>query len=219
MFEYFVGYEVGTDCHATQVPCVRRQQTEHARPRETRRRLLLNLAPSAAIRATKRFRYSLLDGVRDGFLINPVVVDARTDITTQLLSDKGYAVASSSKRGQRGELHAEDLRRFFSGRPTACCCKTFLANGLRDPISHEFGKAIVFAVSQARRQADADFQRADDASWPGRYRSILPCGSLLRYRMRGNTPSTSPTTICWARPSFLDAGASARCGFASLSAR
>ena len=41
------------------------------------------------------FRYSLTDGVSDPdgpFLVNPVVVDARTDITTQLLSDEGYAV-------------------------------------------------------------------------------------------------------------------------------
>ena len=32
------------------------------------------------------FRYSLLDGVRDGFLINPTVVDARSKVTTKLLS-------------------------------------------------------------------------------------------------------------------------------------
>ena len=43
------------------------------------------------------FRYSLLDGVNDGFLINPVVVDARTDITTQLLSDQGYAVVAATE--------------------------------------------------------------------------------------------------------------------------
>lgn len=40
------------------------------------------------------YRYSLLDGVRDGYLINPTVVDARTDITTKLLADEGYAVIS-----------------------------------------------------------------------------------------------------------------------------
>ena len=35
------------------------------------------------------FRYSLLDGVKDGYLINPFVYDARTDITTELLSEEG----------------------------------------------------------------------------------------------------------------------------------
>ena len=34
----------------------------------------------------------MLDGVRDGFLINPVVSDARTDITTEMLSENGYSV-------------------------------------------------------------------------------------------------------------------------------
>jgi hypothetical protein len=32
------------------------------------------------------FRYSLLDGVKEAFLINPTVVDARTEVTTTLLS-------------------------------------------------------------------------------------------------------------------------------------
>ncbi len=28
--------------------------------------------------------------MKDGFLINPVVVDARTEVTTQLLSEEGF---------------------------------------------------------------------------------------------------------------------------------
>ncbi len=36
------------------------------------------------------FRYSLEDGVKDGYLVNPKVFDARTDITTELLSEEGY---------------------------------------------------------------------------------------------------------------------------------
>ncbi len=34
------------------------------------------------------FRYSLQKCVQDGYLFNPIVADARTDITTQLLSEK-----------------------------------------------------------------------------------------------------------------------------------
>ena len=52
------------------------------------------------------FRYSLIDGVKDKegpFLVNPTVVDARTDITTQLLSDRGYSVVVKS-----GENEDED---------------------------------------------------------------------------------------------------------------
>ena len=38
------------------------------------------------------YRYTLLDGVKDGYLINPLVVDARSEVTTQLLSDEGFVV-------------------------------------------------------------------------------------------------------------------------------
>ena len=36
------------------------------------------------------FKYSLEIGVRDGYLVNPRVLDARTEITTELLSKQGY---------------------------------------------------------------------------------------------------------------------------------
>jgi hypothetical protein len=61
-----------------------------SRMKMERRHLLDTYKTFGCDSAEPTFRYSLLDGVRDGFLINPVVVDARTDITTQLLSDKGY---------------------------------------------------------------------------------------------------------------------------------
>ena len=37
---------------------------------------------------------------RDGFLINPIVVDARTEVTTQLLSDQGYAAVVISEAAE-----------------------------------------------------------------------------------------------------------------------
>ena len=36
------------------------------------------------------------DGVKDGILISPTIVDARTDITTELLSDSGLVIDESS---------------------------------------------------------------------------------------------------------------------------
>src|SRR3546814_16844941 len=55
------------------------------------------------------FRYSLLDGVREKYLINPYAVDARTEITTQLLSDDGYVVETTDENG--GEV-----KEAFGGR-------------------------------------------------------------------------------------------------------
>jgi hypothetical protein len=39
-------------------------------------------------------------------------------------------------------------KRFFSKATNQLFCKTFLENALRDPVSGEIGKSIVFAVSQ-----------------------------------------------------------------------
>jgi type I restriction enzyme R subunit len=60
--------------------------------------------PLVARAGEPTFRYSLIDGVNDPdgpFLVNPTVVDARTEITTQLLADEGYAVINHGERGGR----------------------------------------------------------------------------------------------------------------------
>ncbi|MGI8965444.1 MAG: hypothetical protein ACR2H1_05065 [Limisphaerales bacterium] len=43
---------------------------------------------------TPTFRYTLLNAVQHvpPYLVNPVTLDARTDITTQMLADEGYTV-------------------------------------------------------------------------------------------------------------------------------
>jgi len=38
------------------------------------------------------FHYDLKEPSKKAILVNPVDIDARTEITTQMLSDKGYAV-------------------------------------------------------------------------------------------------------------------------------
>ncbi len=177
VFEYFVGYKLGLT--ATPRDYLKKYdaaQPSTRDPRETERRLLLDTYRTFGCESGQpTFRYSLLDGVRDGFLINPVVVDARTDITTQLLSDKGYAVVNASENGDAKEesfFQKDFEKKFFSEATNRLFCQTFLANGLRDPISHEFGKAIVFAVSQnhAAKLAQILNEQADTI-WPGRYQS------------------------------------------------
>ncbi|MEK0369512.1 MAG: hypothetical protein QQN62_07925, partial [Nitrosopumilus sp.] len=121
------------------------------------------------------FRYSLIDGVKDGYLISPIVVDARTDITTQLLSDKGYSVMVINDEGTDEEqsFYQKDFeRKFFSEITNGVFCKTFLENALRDPVSGEIGKSIIFTVSQnhAARIAQTLNEMAD-IMFPGKYNS------------------------------------------------
>jgi len=122
-------------------------------PREMERRLLWDTYKTFGCGSGEpTFRYSLIDGVTDGFLISPIVADARTEITTELLSDKGYAVlVPNPETGEDEEAiytqrHFE--RKFFSKRTNNVFCKTFIENALRDPISGEIGKTIIFCVSQ-----------------------------------------------------------------------
>ena len=86
--------------------------------------------------------------MKEGFLINPTVVDARTEVTTQLLSDSGFVVDFQDDAGEDQQdsfKQRQFERRFFYKATNQLFCKTFLENALRDPISGEMGKSIVFA--------------------------------------------------------------------------
>ena len=63
-------------------------------------------------------------------------------------------------------------KRFFSDATNQLFCKTFLENALRDPVSGEIGKSIIFAVSQnhAAKLAQILNQMAD-RMFPGKYQS------------------------------------------------
>jgi len=176
VFDYFIGYKLGLT--ATPRDYLKRFTTKAAArdPREAERRLLLDTYRTFGCENSQpTFRYSLLDGVREGFLINPTVVDARTDVTTQLLSEEGFVVALKDDTGEDQEeafKQREFEKRFFSEATNQLFCKTFLENALRDPVTGEIGKSIVFAVSQhhAGKLAQILNQMAD-RMFPGRYQS------------------------------------------------
>ena len=177
VFNYFVGYKLGLTAtprdylRGTKVvgPNVRD-------PRELERRILLDTYRTFGCESGQpTFRYSLMDGVKDGYLINPTVVDARTEVTTQLLAAQGFVVSVVEDTGEEHEetfKQREFEKRFFSEATNEVFCKAFLENALRDPVSGEFGKSIVFAVSQnhAARLAQTLNVMAD-LMFPGRYAS------------------------------------------------
>ncbi len=101
VFDYFVGYKLGLT--ATPRDYLRgfdSAKTTTRDPREAERRLLMDTYRTFGCESGQpTFRYSLLDGVKDGFLINPTVVDARTEITTELLSEDGFVVSFTDDGG------------------------------------------------------------------------------------------------------------------------
>jgi len=177
VFDYFIGYKLGLT--ATPRDYLRRFDSSKQGtrdPREAERRLLLDTYRTFGCENSQpTFRYALLDGVKEGFLINPTVVDARTEITTELLSEKGFVVTVTDDTGddqQEAFKQREFEKRFFSDATNQLFCKTFLENALRDPVSGEIGKSIIFAVSQhhAAKLAQILNQMAD-RMYPAKYQS------------------------------------------------
>ena len=177
VFDYFVGYKLGLTATPRDYLRGTHATGPHVRdPREVERRLLLDTYRTFGCESGEpTFRYSLLDGVSDGYLINPRVVDARTEVTTQLLADKGFVVSFTDDEGEQQEeaFKKRDFEReFFSEATNAVFCRTFLENALRDPISGEIGKSIVFAVSQDHAaKLTQFFNEIADHMFPGQYQS------------------------------------------------
>lgn len=175
VFEYFIGYKLGLT--ATPKDYLKHiDRISQDDPREIERRALLDTYRTFGCETgVPTFRYSLLDGVRDGYLVNPVVVDARTQITTQLLSEEGYAVTDTDEDGQPLEEvfgHKDFERRFFSDNTNLVFCQAFMQHALLDPVSNEFGKTIVFCVSQNHAARITQILNVlADQLYPGKYRS------------------------------------------------
>ena len=177
VFEYFIGYKLGlTATPKNYLKNIDPEELSAKDPRAWERRQLLDTYRTFGCENSEpTFRYSLIDGVRDGYLINPVVADARTDITTQLLSDKGYAVTITDEDEEETEetFFGRDFeKKFYSEKTNTVFCRTFLEHALKDPISGEIGKSIVFCVSQnhAAKITQILNQMAFQL-WPDKYNS------------------------------------------------
>lgn len=153
VFEYFLGYKLGLTAtpkdYIKNVDVTKLKATD---PRAWEKRQLLDSYKTFGCESGEpTYRYSLLDGVKENYLINPTVVDARTDITTQLLADEGYAVINQTEDNEDQEeiYFAKDFeRKFFSEETNRMFVKTFMENAKRDPLSGEIGKSIIFCVSR-----------------------------------------------------------------------
>lgn len=174
VFEYFIGYKLGLT--ATPKDYLKNIKADELDPRQVERRQLLDTYKTFGCeRGDPTFKYGLLDGVKDGYLVNPTVIDARTKITTKLLSDEGYSVLQKNEEGELEEqifYHRDFERKFFSEKTNRMFIKTFFENALHDPISGEIGKTIFFCVSQ--NHASKITQILNEYAhqlYPGKYQS------------------------------------------------
>jgi type I restriction enzyme R subunit len=206
VFDYFIGYKLGLT--ATPRDYLRRfdpYKPGTRDPREAERRLLLDTYRTFGCESGQpTFRYSLLDGVKDGYLINPTVVDARTEVTTQLLSEEGFIVSFTDDTGENQQesfKQREFEKRFFSDATNAVFCKTFLEHALRDPVSGEIGKSIVFAVSQNHAAKLAQiFNQMADRMFPGKYQSDFAV------QVTSSVPEAQQFTVNFANNNLMGSG-------------
>lgn len=206
VFDYFIGYKLGLT--ATPRDYLRRFDSSNPGtrdPREAERRLLLDTYRTFGCENSQpTFRYSLLDGVKEGFLINPTVVDARTDVTTTLLSEEGFVVSFTDDAGedqQQAFKQREFERRFFSDATNQLLCKTFLENALRDPVSGEIGKSIIFAVSQSHAAKLAQIlNQMADRMFPAKYQSDFAV------QVTSQIPDAQQFTINFSNNNLLGSG-------------
>jgi len=157
VFEYFVGYKLGLTATPKNYLHGFDSSDSNAQ-REYEKRLLIDTYKTFGCeQGNPTFSYDLEQGSNEGYLIKPTTVDARTKITTKLLSEQGYTVFKQLEDGKTTEeifnqRHFE--KKLFNEETNIAMCQTLINNGLYDPVAKElgislFGKTIVFCVSQS----------------------------------------------------------------------
>lgn len=153
MFNYFISYKLGLtatpkaflkNINETQMLLNKPLELEERRARDT-------YTIFGCENGEATFVYDLKRGIEDNILNKAQLVDSKTVITTELLSEKGLEVKTIDENGS--ELvntyfmqHFE--RKFYSSKTNTEVCRHFLENAQRDPITGEIGKTIFFCVSQ-----------------------------------------------------------------------
>ena len=203
VLEYFMGYKLGLT--ATPKNYLKGVEFDSTDPRELEKRLLLDTySIFGCSGGNPTFSYTLNDGVKDGILNNPKIIDARTDVTTQLLSDDGL-VLSIEQDNVEVQLHMKNEKnevvfteksfekKFFSDNTNFVLCKTFMENAQRDPISNEIGKSIAFCVNinHARKITEL-LNNIADIMYPGKYNSDFAV------QITSDIPSAQDMTIAFA---------------------
>lgn len=201
IFEYFVGGKLGLTATPKDYLKGIGEQERQNDPREYERRLLLDTYRTfGCADGRPTFRYTLNQAVQHGppYLVSPTTYDARTEITTQMLSDEGYVVTVTSEDGDETEVSfgkKDYERKFFSDETNLSFVRCFLDNAKLDPITGEVGKTIFFAVS--RRHATKLVQVLNEEAtrrWPQAYGA----GSTFAMQVTSEIPGGQQMTIDFA---------------------
>lgn len=177
VFEYFTGYKLGlTATPKDYLKNVDTDKLKNTDPKALERRILLDTYQTFGCESGEpTYRYSLEDGVKAGYLIAPYVLDIKTGITTQMLSEAGYHAVGKSEDGEEAEaiIGPKDFeKRYFNENINIAMCRAFIEGAEKDPISKEIGKSLVFARSQDHAaRITSILNELADQKFPGKYKS------------------------------------------------
>jgi type I restriction enzyme R subunit len=202
IFEYFIGAKLGLTATPRDYLKGLKDGARQNDPREYERRLLLDTYRTFGSDDGKpTFRYTLLNAVQHvpPYLCNPVTLDARTDITTKMLSDEGYTVTvPANEDGQEQELvfgKRDYERKFFSDETNLSFVRCFLDNAKCDPITGEVGKTIMFAVSRKHATKLVTLLNEEATRrWPKEYAA----GSTFAVQVTSDVSGAQQMTIDFA---------------------
>lgn len=186
VFEYFRGYKVGLTAtpkdYLRGIDVAKTRITDSASLEKRELSDTYMIFDSAFYNSTTdsydyqpAFRYDLIQGVKDNYLLMPVVIDSRTDKTTKILSEEGLNYTYIDETGQETteNIKRSDFEKtFFNENTNIEFCRNLIESAKRDPLSGEVGKTIVFTVSQAHASKITQIlNRLADEYFPNKYQS------------------------------------------------
>ncbi len=208
IFEYFIGSKLGlTATPKNYLKGVDINEMSEDDPRQLEKRLLLDTYDTFGCKNSEpTFSFSLVDAVthQPPYLVNPHKIDARTKVTTKLLSEEGWSSKLSREEnldetGTEDDTHKEDEefffkedfeKKFFSPKTNASFVKAFLNHAKRDPITGEIGKTIFFAVRRKHAEKLAKLLNDEiEKLYPGKYNSDFAV------QVTSNIPTAQSMTI------------------------
>ena len=202
IFEYFLGVKLGlTATPKDYLKGVDVDDMQTKDPRQLERRLLLDSYKTFGCdNGVPTYRFSLEDAVKSTppYLCMPFLLDARTEVTTELLSKEGWSVKFTNEDGEEEEdtyFKKDFMRKFFSPETNLSFVRCFFDNAKRDPLSGEIGKTIFFCVSRAHCTELTQMLNVEAAArYPDKYGS----GSNFAVQITSDIPGCQKSTISFA---------------------
>ncbi len=178
VFEYFIGFKLGlTATPRDYLKSVDADNMSTTNPKELERRLMLDTySIFGCYDGEPTFRYTLKDGVKQNYLINPTVIDVSTGLSAEIMSKEGLTFKGVDAEGKDVEeqtFFRQDYERKFKSEETNISfCRAFMNNALRDPYTNEIGKTLVFCVSQKHAEKiTIILNKLADEQFKGQYQS------------------------------------------------